>query len=166
MKIQGPEIGVLLAAVLVGELIVHRVLPMGLRPDLSLVAVLFVGWNSSPLKGAAAGTAFGLVRDYILGIYLGLNGLSKTVLGYAAAYLNRWVASENRLLRAALLTILSCLDRIIVYVMLSMFGRSLPDPYWFYAVMEALVTGLVGESFFRFYSRVKVPPKNFRRLGS
>jgi rod shape-determining protein MreD len=109
---------------------------------------------------------FGLVRDNLLGVYLGLNGLSKTLLGFAASYLNRWVDSESRWVRPAILILLSFSDRIIVSGTLLLLGQSLPPSIWIYTASEAVATGAVGELFFRFYDRIKLPPKNFRRLSS
>jgi len=125
-----------------------------------------VGWNSFAFKGGVTGGIFGLVRDNILGLYLGLNGLSKTLLGFAASYLNRWIASESNLVRPAILVLLSFSDKMILSGMLSLLGQSQPELYLVYAASEAVVTGAVGEMFFRFYNRIKAPPKNFRRLSS
>jgi rod shape-determining protein MreD len=141
-------------------------LPVGLQPDLFLAVVLYVGWNSVAFKGGVTGSIFGFVRDNILGLYIGLNGLSKTLLGFAASYLSRWIASESNLVRPAILVLLSFSDKMIVSGMLSLLGQSQPELYWIYAASEAVVTGATGEMFFRFYNRIKAPPKNFRRLSS
>lgn len=165
-KIQPSEIGVLLVIVAVAELVLQRLLPVGLQPDLSLIVILYVGWNSFAFKGALTGSIFGLVRDNLLGVYLGLNGLSKTLLGFSMSYLNRWIAYEGKLMRPALLALLAFLDRMIIFGVLAMLGEKQPDSILIYALSEALVTGAVGEVFFRFYDRIKLPPKNFRRLSS
>jgi rod shape-determining protein MreD len=166
LKISVIEIAFLLVIVSIAELILQRVLPVGLQPDLFLAVVLYVGWNSFAFKGGVTGSIFGLVRDSILGLDLGLNGLSKTLLGFLSAYLNRWIASESRLVRPAVLFLLAFSDRIILSGMLSMIGQSQPKSFMLYAVSEALVTGILSEMFFRFYNRIKLPPKNFRRLSS
>jgi rod shape-determining protein MreD len=166
LKIQPSEIGFLLIIVSIVELVLQRVLPVGLQPDLFLAVVVYVGWNSFASKGGVTGSIFGLVRDNILGIPLGLNGLSKTLLGFLASYLNRWIASESKLVRPAVLVLLAFLDKMILSGMLALVGQSLPGSIWVYAISEAVVTGAVGEMFFRFYNRIKLPPKNFRRLSS
>jgi len=144
----------------------QRLLPIGLQPDLFLAVVLYVGWNSYAFKGGFSGSIFGLVKDNILGVYLGLNGLSKTLLGFSASYLNRWIASESQLVRPFILILLSFSDRMVLAGVLSLLGQSQPESFWFYSASEAVVTGFVGEMFFRFYNRLKQPPKNFRRLSS
>jgi rod shape-determining protein MreD len=139
---------------------------VGLQPDLFLAVVLYIGWNSFAFKGGLTGTVFGLVKDNTLGLLLGLNGLSKTLLGFAASYLNRWIASESNLIRPAILALLSFSDKMIVSGMLILLGQSQQESVWIYAISEAIITGVVGEVFFRFYNRIKLPPKNFRRLSS
>ena len=141
-------------------------LPVGLQPDLFLAVVLYVGWNSFAFKGGLTGIVFGLVRDNILGVFLGLNGLSKTLLGFAASYLSRWIASESSLARLAILVLLSFSDKMITFGMLALLGQSQLASFLTYAASEAVVTGVVGEMFFRSYDRIKLPPKNFRRLSS
>ena len=165
-KIQPGEIGLLLVAVTVAEVLLQQLVPVGLQPDLFLAAVVCVGWNSFPFKGGLSGTIFGLVADTLLGVYLGLNGLSKTLLGFSASYLGRWLASESRLMRFALLVLVAFVDKMILAGMLLLLGASQPHPFWIYTGSEALATGLFGELLFRFYDRLKLPPKNFRRLTS
>jgi len=166
LKIQPIEIGFLLIIVSVVDLVLQHILPIGLQPDLFLAVVLCVGWNSFGMKGGFTGTIFGIVRDNILGLPLGLNGLSKTLLGFLASYLNRWVASESKFVRPAVLVLLAFSDKMVLTGMMALIGHSLPGSIWVYSVSEALVTGAVSEMFFRFYDRIKVPPKNFRRLSS
>jgi len=165
-KIQPSEIGFLLIVASILELFLQRLLPVGLQPDLLLAIVVYVGWNSVAVKGGITGSIFGLVRDNILGLPFGLNGLSKTLIGFLASYLNRWIASESKLVRPAVLSLLAFSDRMILSAMLSLVGQSLPESFWIYAVSEAVVTGAVSEMFFRFYNRFKLPPKNFRHLSS
>ena len=149
-----------------GELLLQQLLPVGLQPDFLLIVVLYVGWNSYGFKGGLTGSLFGLVRDNLLGTYFGLNGLSKTIIGFSASYVSRWIAAESRLVRPALIVLLAFLDKMIVAGMLAVLGQSISDALWLSALSEAIVTGFLGESFFRLYNRVKSPPKNFRRLSS
>lgn len=138
--------------------------PPALYVDFSLILVLYIGWYSSPFRGALWGMAFGLIQDWILGGLWGLNGLSKTVLGFSAHYLSMWVMLEGVVARLVLITLLSLLDSGIVYGMLHLLGQPLGQGVWTYALIKALVTGVAGGLIFRLYDRVKFPPKDFRRI--
>ncbi|MCZ6877848.1 MAG: rod shape-determining protein MreD, partial [Acidobacteria bacterium] len=93
--IRNSEVVLLLAATAVAEIVFANYFPAALYLDLSLVLALYIGWNSSPAKGAVRGFTFGLLKDAISGIYLGLNGLSKTLMGFGGSYLSKWLVLEG-----------------------------------------------------------------------
>jgi len=112
--LRNSEVVLLLAATAVAEIVFANYLPVALYLDLSLVLALYIGWNSSPAKGAVSGFAFGLLQDAISGIYLGLNGLSKTLMGFGGAYLSKWLLLEGLPARCVLIGLLSVVDEGIV----------------------------------------------------
>ena len=99
-----------MAATAVAEIVFANYLPAALYLDVSLVLALYIGWNSSPAKGAISGFSFGLLQDAISGIYLGLNGLSKTLMGFGGAYLSKWLLLEGLLARCVLIGFLSAVS--------------------------------------------------------
>ena len=140
--------------------------PSSLYLDFSLIFALHVGWHSSPFKGAASGTAFGLVQDYyVSGFYLGLNGLSKTIVGFSGSYLRRWVTLEGLLARLVLIISLSLLDSTVVYGMLGILGQFPGGLFWGDVLIKSIMTGIAGTIVFWVYSRVKFPRKDFRHIG-
>lgn len=132
--------------------------------DLPLIFVLYIGWNSNPLTGAASGTLFGLIQDVVYDLYLGLNGLSKTLMGFCGAYLSRWVPLEEGSLRPLLFALLSLLDSCLVWSLLTLLTLPVKPGFWAEAMVRSMVTALVAEVVFRIYDRIKSPPKDFRRL--
>ncbi len=153
----------LLVAVTI-ELIQGAVLPGFLRFQAILVFLLYTGWHSHPFRGAVVGTLFGLSEDYIFGIPLGMNGLSKSLLGFAASYLSRWAAPDLGLLRGLILAVVAVLDRLIVVGLMWLLGLkssplAIPD-----LLSSAAISGALGEVFFRLYDKIRFPPKDFRRF--
>jgi len=163
-RIPVSELGVFLLVGLGLEVIQGTLLPAFLRAHVLLVFVLYVGWRSTPLRGALVGTFFGLLQDYLLGIPLGLNGLSKTLLGFGAGYLSRWTAPDLGAMRAVLIFGSALLDRGIILGTLLLLGQRISPPPAAELATAALLTGVLGEVFFRLYDNIRFPPKDFRRL--
>lgn len=158
------EILGLLAACALSQLVFAAYAPWALYIDFPLTATLYIGWHSHPVRGAACGTLLGLAQDVTqVTSYLGLNGFSKTLAGFLASYLSKWMVSEAFPVRAATAMAVSLLDSGTVFALLQLFGqpgrsRGLSD-----TLLQALVTGVGTAFFFRAYDRVKFPEKDFRR---
>lgn len=146
------------------ELVQGAVLPGFLRFQAILVFVLYSGWHSDPVRGAVVGTGFGLFEDYIFGLPLGMNGLSKCLLGFTASYLSRWSAPDIGLLRGAMVAALAVLDRLIVLGMMWLLGQQTSPVTFPVLLSAAAVSGILGEVFFRLYDKIRFPPKDFRRF--
>ena len=162
--IRNPEVVLLLAATAVAEIVFANYLQAALYLDLSLVFALYIGWNSSPAKGAVSGIAFGLLQDAISGIYLGLNGLSKTLMGFGGAYLSKWLFLEGLFARCVLIGFLSAVDEGIVVGMRAVLGQTIQQEVWLRILIQVPVTGIAGGVIFHFYDRIKFPEKDFRQF--
>lgn len=154
----------MLGAALLLELVQLWVLPNFLQLQLILIITLYVGWYSPPGKAAAWGTVSGLALDYLLGLFLGLNGLSKTLLGFASSYLGRWMPDEARAMRTILLFIASIVDQLMIFAILLLLGEPFPQPSLLIILLRAIGTGIIGTVFFRLYDKIRFPPTDFRRL--
>lgn len=139
-------------------------LPHFLRVHLFFIVVFYAGWTSTPFKGGVIGTIFGIVHDYWLGIYLGLNGLSKALVGYSSAYLSQLVAAEVGSLRGVLMGVLSLVDQLLVIGLLLLLGEPWPQTEIYEIIVSSVLTGFVGEIFCRSYDKIRFPPADFRRL--
>ena len=163
--IRNTEVVVLLAATAVAEIVFANYFPAAIYGlDLSLVFALYIGWHSSPTKGAVCGITFGLLKDAISGIYLGLNGLSKTLMGFGGAYLSKWLLLEGLPARCVLIGLLSALDEGIVVGMGALLGQTIQREIWLRTLIQVPVTGVAGGVIFHVYDRFKFPEKDFRRL--
>ncbi len=159
------EIAVLLAITAVVGSVFTSYIPGAVYLDLPLVFTLYVGWYSSPTKGAACGAMFGWLQDAVFGMFLGLNGSSKTILGFMGAYLSKWLVLEQLFARFVMLGLLSILDNGMVAGIAIILGQPLPHGFWLRALIEIPVTGVAGGIIFQVYDRMKLPRKDFRRLG-
>ena len=158
------EIAVLLTLTAVVGSVFTSYFPGVAYLDLSLVFTLYIGWHSPPAKGAACGSLFGWLQDAIFGMFLGLNGSSKTILGFLGAYLGKWLVLEQLFARFVMLGFLSFLDNGIVAGIATLLGQPLPHGFWLRTLIEIPVTGVAGGIIFQVYDRVKFPQKDFRRL--
>ena len=123
--IRNSEVVVLLAFSAMTESLFANYLPVALYLDLPLIFTLYVGWCSSPARGAACGIGFGWLQDAIAGIYLGLNGLTKTLMGFTASYLSKWLGMGGLLVRCVLIGLLSLVDDLLVMGIRALLGQTI-----------------------------------------
>ena len=158
------ELLILLLGITVLEALQSRLMPPIIQFRLLLILVLYVSWYGSPLKAAVAGTIFGIIEDFILGTYLGINGLSYTFLGFATAYLSRWVSAESTAARFLILTLAAFFNQLIVLGLIFLLDQWLLEEAPLSSVLIALLTGTAGTIFFNMYDKIRIPPTDFRRL--
>jgi len=73
-----------------------KVFPRLLILDLPLIAVIFFAVaRRNPIVGTLTGAAIGLVQDAITGQPIGINGIAKSVIGFAASSIGVQVDVEN-----------------------------------------------------------------------
>lgn len=164
--VQKWEVGVLLLLSSCVQVLCARYFPVALYLDLSLLIVLYIGWYSSPARGAATGTVFGLVQDAVCRTFLGLNGLTKTIIGFAASLLSKVFRLEDVLSRIILIAAVSALDSVVLYLMLRLLEQQVGPRFWIDTLIKALVTGAAGGIGSRFYDHFKFPKKDFRGVGA
>ena len=80
-----------------------KVFPRLLILDLPLIAVIFFAVaRRSPIAGSITGAAIGLLQDLLTHQPIGVNGMAKTLIGYAASSIGVQVDVENLLTRILL----------------------------------------------------------------
>ena len=94
----------LLVAAVLSALFLHAYLPRLWQPlgilDLPLIVVLYfsVSWRSR-IAGTLLGTVTGLLQDLPSNLYIGVNGIAKSIVGYAAASIGLRIDVENAITR-------------------------------------------------------------------
>lgn len=115
--------------------------------DLVLVVVVSAALAFGPMTGLLAGTVGGLVQDALSSGVLGMGGLAKTLVGFAAGrFATQFIvtATVPRLLVFAAATVAHAVLFMGLYTLLGL--RSFPDPVPSVAVQAVgnAVVGVVG----------------------
>ena len=77
------------------QVLLPRVLPALVILDLPLIVTLFFAVSRrSPIAGTTTGATIGLLQDVLTSQPIGVNGMAKSVIGYAAASLGRSTCSR------------------------------------------------------------------------
>jgi rod shape-determining protein MreD len=93
----------------------------GVIPDLPIVLVVLLALRRGPETGCAIGFALGLLQDAIVGGPLGLQGLSKAVVGFLAGDLPRWWLVTNPLVPVAAVVLATLVDGALRFAVLQLF---------------------------------------------
>jgi rod shape-determining protein MreD len=92
--------------------------------DLFLIASVGFGLTRGRMAGLVTGTASGLVQDSFSGAILGLNGLSKTTVGYLCGVIGHWLIIRGWATRFLVFFLASVADLLI----LSVLGQAVERP--------------------------------------
>jgi rod shape-determining protein MreD len=79
------DAAVLVVAMVLQAAFLYRFEIAGIRPDLLVAYVVYLGWMRGPIVGSLGGFLVGLIQDLDAPGPLGLNALSKTIVGFAVA---------------------------------------------------------------------------------
>jgi rod shape-determining protein MreD len=131
---------------------------MGIKPDLLLILVLFVGLYRGPVSGAWCGFLSGMLLDFFSPTPLGINTLSKTILGFLIGQLAPFLYFEFPLIQGLLLFIATFLEGILLFVLLSSFQFI---PPFFYSLCYVIFpascyTAFCAPLLFYFFRKIKV----------
>lgn len=159
------EVTILLVAAAVFHFLSSSVLRVGFYFDVMLAAIVYVANYSDPAKAALLGCVFGLVQD-VVGLHsmLGLNGFSKTLIGFASCYLIRYLVLETRIGKTALLFFLSLLDVGIIYGFLWLLTETLTDGLLVQTLLKATLTALFGTALFYLLDRMRFRRQDYSHL--
>ncbi|HEX3015082.1 MAG TPA: rod shape-determining protein MreD [Desulfobacteria bacterium] len=67
----------------------------GVKPDLVLLLVIYFAFTNGPVKGALLGLGLGLLEDFFIGYYFGMNALALLVSGFVAGWFETVMYKEN-----------------------------------------------------------------------
>jgi rod shape-determining protein MreD len=138
------DLAVLVVALILQATFLYRFEIGGIRPDLLVAFVVYLGWMRGPIPGTVGGFMVGLIQDLDAPGPLGLNALSKTIVGFAVAKVGFRIHRANAGVRFAFF-LFSMLAHDIIYFAAS----SLGDPALFakqmltIALPSALYTAFV-----------------------
>ena len=117
----------------------------GVRPDVVLLVVVFIGIT----RGQIAATVFGFVSGFLLDVYdpesMGLNSLANSVVGFAVAHSRPGVVAEDFRVQALLLFLAGILHDLVYFAMHSIADpMAIPGLLLRYGLGSAIYTSCVG----------------------
>lgn len=110
--------------------------------DLVLVAVVYVALRWGPTAGVLGGTLGGLMQDALSGNTVGVGGLAKTVVGFAAGVVGSQFIVTRPLPRMLLVAAATVVARVMVLGLFGMIDLRWPDVSWLALLIETLLNAL------------------------
>jgi rod shape-determining protein MreD len=151
-----------LLAVPLCALFLHAYLPRIWQPfsilDLPLIVVLYfsIAWRN-PIAGTLFGTVVGLLQDLPGNQFIGVNGIAKSVLGYAAASIGLKVDVENIVTRVAMNFVFCLLQSMLLFaIQRLLLGQSDGSPRWIHEVIRAGINTAVAIPIFLLLDRTRM----------
>lgn len=125
---------------------------LGVKPDMSLVLVAFMGFNLGPRFGVAMGLVVGLLQDGMFGGHIGFQAIVHAASGLVGGLVERRVSAEH-LLSPLILGMLSTLvAESIALLLIDLTGGEPPvfEAFRRVILIESLYNGVFGVLVFRF----------------
>ncbi len=151
------------ALILVSVVVAQGVLSLKFRVfgyfDLPLIFTIYYGLTlSNPFGSIAIGTCLGLMQDSLSGAVLGMNGFSKTLIGFLAASAGSKFDVDQSITRVLVLVLFTILDLMLKVLLNSLVRPGVSDLYggslsfW---LLSAAFNAMFGLILFGFRNRIK-----------
>jgi rod shape-determining protein MreD len=125
--------------------------------DLPLIATIFFAVSRrSPIVGTLTGAAIGLLQDALTNQYIGINGVSKALIGYMAASIGFRIDVDNLSTRV-LMSFFFCLlqSGLLYLIQRHLLGLPNIQLLWLHELLRAVVNTLVAIPVFFLLDRTK-----------
>ncbi len=131
---------------LVGESVLAPLLRIGpAEPDFAVIAVVLLALAEGPFAGTVGGFALGLMQDLATPHLLGLNALTKTVIGYAVGRLRGHLVHGMVVVEAVLVGAAVLAHDLVYLLVASRLGsEDFLRPFLVEAVPSALYSSILG----------------------
>lgn len=145
-----------LAAILLQVLLPRLFAPMAIL-DLPLVVTLFFAVSRrSPIAGTVTGATIGLLQDVLTNQPIGVNGMAKSVIGYAASSLGSQIDVDNLGTRALLSFGFSLVQSLLLYLIeRRLLGIRAFHLLWLHELLRAVANTVVAIPVFLLLDRWK-----------
>ncbi|RNC29944.1 MAG: hypothetical protein AWM53_00164 [Candidatus Dichloromethanomonas elyunquensis] len=118
----------------------------GIKPDLVMLWVIYIALHHRPVRAIAYGFSFGLIEDFYLGRYIGLNAISLAAAALLIGFLQQRWYRENIPLTMVLVLIVSILGQTLIMLFAATSGLN-----WFFGDALNIILGI------SFYNCLLVP---------
>lgn len=149
-----------LIAVPLCALFLHAYLPKVWMPlgilDLPLIIVLYfsIAWRN-PIGGTLFGTVVGLLQDLPGNQYIGVNGIAKAVIGYAAASIGLKVDVDNTVTRTVMNFLFFLLQSALLFLIQHILLGDAVQTRWLHELLRAGVNTAVSLPLFFLLDRTR-----------
>lgn len=114
------------------------------RPDLILLALVYIALRSGPFEATLLGFGIGLLQDAYMPQNLGLNALVKSIAGFAVGYGRAGIMADSAQVQALLTFGVVLIHDLIYYLGASGIGVADVPFFWLrYGLGRAVYTGLL-----------------------
>ncbi|CAN5758225.1 hypothetical protein BH10ACI4_BH10ACI4_15400 [soil metagenome] len=121
-----------------------------------LITIFFAVSRRSPIAGALTGAAIGLLQDALTAQPIGINGIAKTIIGYAAASIGLQIDVENITTRVLINFGFSLLNSLLLFLInRRLIGLSDFHLSWTHELIRAIANTLLAIPVFLFLDRAK-----------
>jgi rod shape-determining protein MreD len=123
-----------------------------------LITIFFAVSRRSPIAGALTGAVIGLLQDALTNQPIGINGIAKTVIGYAAASIGVQVDVESLSTRVLMNFCFSLLSSLLLFL-INRRLIGLPDFHlvWTHELLRAALNTILAIPLFHLLDRAKRP---------
>ena len=118
----------------------------GIKPDLGLALLYIVGILTGPAEATIAGIGIGLIQDIGSASLIGVNGLTRGLVGLAAGLLGKQVLDVRSPTNSIFIALFSLVEGIFIALFVQVYYGSVP----FFSILtrrllpQAIYTGLLG----------------------
>lgn len=112
--------------------------------DFVLVGVVFAGLQWGPTAGLAAGTMGGLLQDLLSGEVVGVSGLAKTLVGFAAGIIGTQFVLTRAHARSIIVAGATVVHRILMLALVGLIDQAWPGLSWTALLWETGLNTLAG----------------------
>lgn len=98
--------------------------------DLVLVGVVFAALQWGPVAGMVSGTLGGLLQDLLAGGVVGVGGLAKTCVGFAAGTIGTQFVLAKPGVRTAVAGVATVVHRVMILAMMALIEQQWPAVSW------------------------------------
>jgi len=145
-----------LAAILL-QVLLPRLIPALTILDIPLIVTLFFAVSRrSPIAGTITGATIGLLQDILTSQPIGVNGMAKSVIGYAGASLGSRIDVDNTSTRALLTFGFSLLQSLLLYLVeRRLLGIRSFHLLWLHELLRAVVNTAAAVPIFLLLDRTR-----------
>jgi rod shape-determining protein MreD len=124
-----------------------------------LVVVYFATVKRSPVVGACAGGVIGILQDALTRQPLGVNGITKTVVGYIAGLLGNRIDTDNPVARLLFLFVLFLLHSCVYWVLVHKLLTEATPWNWTHELVRAAVNAPLGVVLYGLFDMARGPER-------